>query len=70
MLATDVTQSIFYSPIQHFPEHFSEQDKIALTNSYQAMIGERLVPALTGLRDYFKQTYLPKHEQQMVVRFA
>lgn len=60
MLTTDVTQSIFYSPIQHFPEHFSEQDKIALTNSYQAMIGERLVPALTGLRDYFKQTYLPK----------
>lgn len=60
MLTTDVTQSIFYSPIQHFPESFSEQDKAELTARYQAMIAERIVPALTDLRDYFKQTYLPK----------
>lgn len=60
MLTTDATQSIFYSPIQHFPESFSEQDKAELTTRYQAMIAERIVPALTSLRDYFKQTYLPK----------
>ncbi|MCU8011946.1 DUF885 domain-containing protein [Shewanella sp. SM74] len=60
MLTTDATQSIFYSPIQHFPESFSEQDKAELTTRYQAMIAERMVPALTNLRDYFKQTYLPK----------
>lgn len=60
MLTTDATQSIFYSPIQHFPESFSEQDKAELTARYQAMIAERIVPALTDLRDYFKQTYLPK----------
>ncbi|MCU8034212.1 MULTISPECIES: DUF885 domain-containing protein [unclassified Shewanella] len=60
MLTTDATQSIFYSPIQHFPESFSEQDKAELTTRYQAMIAERIVPALTNLRDYFKQTYLPK----------
>ncbi|GCF89117.1 DUF885 domain-containing protein [Shewanella sp. M-Br] len=60
MLTTDATQSIFYSPIQHFPESFSKQDKAELTTRYQAMIAERIVPALTNLRDYFKQTYLPK----------
>ncbi|MCU8081796.1 DUF885 domain-containing protein [Shewanella sp. SM23] len=60
MLTTDATQSIFYSPIKHFPESFSEQDKAELTTRYQAMIAERIVPALTNLRDYFKQTYLPK----------
>lgn len=60
MLTTDATQSIFYSPIQHFPESFSEQDKAELTTRYQVMIAERIVPALTNLRDYFKQTYLPK----------
>lgn len=60
MLTTDASQSIFYSPITHFPEGFSAQDKAELTASYQAMISERLVPTLTGLRDYFKQTYLPK----------
>jgi len=60
MLTTDASQSIFYSPINHFPEGFLDQDKAELTASYQAMINERLVPALAGLRDYFKQTYLPK----------
>ncbi|MGL4712283.1 MAG: DUF885 domain-containing protein, partial [Shewanella sp.] len=60
MLTTDATQSIFYSPILHFPEGFSEQDKAELISRYQAMISGRIVPALTHLRDYFKQTYLPK----------
>ncbi|MGL6121850.1 MAG: DUF885 domain-containing protein [Shewanella sp.] len=60
MLTTDATQSIFYSPILHFPEGFSEQDKAELVSRYQAMISGRIVPALTHLRDYFKQTYLPK----------
>lgn len=60
MLTTEPSESIFYSPIKHFPEGFSEEDKAQLTASYQAMIGERLLPALTQLRDYFKQTYLPK----------
>lgn len=59
MLTTDVTQSVFYSPILHFPKSFTEQDKAELTTRYQAMITERLVPALTNLRHYFKQTYLP-----------
>jgi uncharacterized protein (DUF885 family) len=60
MLTADATQSIFYSPIAHFPASFSEQDKVAISASYHAMIAERIVPALTNLRDYFKQTYLPK----------
>lgn len=60
MLTTEPSESIFYSPIKQFPEGFSEDDKAQLTASYQAMIGERLLPALTQLRDYFKQTYLPK----------
>lgn len=60
MLTTDATKSIFYSPILHFPESFSEQDKSTLTAAYQVMISERLVPALMGFRDYFKHRYLPK----------
>ncbi|MCH1931617.1 DUF885 domain-containing protein [Shewanella sp. A25] len=59
-LVTDPTESIFYNPIKQFPESFTEQDKSELTASYQAMISERLVPALTALRDYYKNTYLPK----------
>ncbi|MCE9684956.1 DUF885 domain-containing protein [Shewanella sp. AS16] len=57
-LVATPTESIFYSPIKAFPEDFSEQDKQTLTSQYQKMIAERLLPALTQLRDYFKNTYL------------
>ncbi|QYJ77683.1 DUF885 domain-containing protein [Shewanella acanthi] len=59
-LVADPTESIFYNPIKQFPESFTEQEKSELTASYEAMISERLMPALTSLRDYYKNTYLSK----------
>ena len=52
--------SIFYSPINNFPEAFSDADKAALTQEYQAMISQKLVPALADLKGYFETTYLPE----------
>jgi len=60
MLTKDVTQSVFYAPIKRFPATFSSEEQAALTKSYTDMIGQQLLPALTGLRDYFKHSYLPK----------
>ena len=59
-LVAQPQDSIFYSPINNFPETFSEQDKAELTKAYQAMISEKLVPALADLKGYFETTYLPK----------
>ncbi|MCL2915771.1 DUF885 domain-containing protein [Shewanella corallii] len=52
--------SIFYSPIAKMPDNFSDEQKAQLTAEYKAMIGERLLPALSGLRQYFAEVYLPK----------
>ncbi len=52
--------SIFYSPIAKMPDSFSDEQKAQLTAEYKAMIGERLLPALSGLRQYFAEVYLPK----------
>ena len=52
--------SIFYSPINILPEAFSDADKAALTQEYQAMISQKLVPALADLKGYFETTYLPE----------
>ncbi|MGL4614775.1 MAG: DUF885 domain-containing protein [Shewanella sp.] len=60
MLTKDVTQSVFYAPIKRFPATFSSEEQAALTKSYTDMIGQQLLPALTGLRDYFQHSYLPK----------
>ncbi|OBT11914.1 hypothetical protein A9267_04715 [Shewanella sp. UCD-FRSSP16_17] len=58
-LVETASDSLFYTPISSLPENFSEQDKAALTKEYTALIQDELLPSLTQLRDYFKDTYLP-----------
>ncbi|MCL1148030.1 DUF885 family protein [Shewanella sp. 10N.261.52.F9] len=57
-LVDNVSDSLFYTPITLMPDSFSEADKQALTQEYSQLIGEQLLPELTGLRDYFQNTYL------------
>ncbi|MDR8523268.1 MULTISPECIES: DUF885 domain-containing protein [Shewanella] len=57
-LVDNVSDSLFYTPITLMPESFSDADKQALTAEYTQLIGEQLLPELTSLRDYFKNTYL------------
>ncbi|MEZ9236399.1 DUF885 family protein [Shewanella sp. 10N.286.52.A9] len=58
-LVETASDSLFYTPISFLPEDFSDQDKAALTKEYTALIQDELLPSLTQLRDYFKDTYLP-----------
>lgn len=58
-LVETASDSLFYTPISSLPEDFSDQDKAALTKEYTALIQDELLPSLTQLRDYFKDTYLP-----------
>ncbi|WP_394204037.1 DUF885 domain-containing protein [Shewanella waksmanii] len=58
-LVDSAEQSLFYAPITKLPDSLSEQDKTALTNAYKAKIELELLPALTSLKDYFANTYLP-----------
>ncbi len=53
-------QSLFWKPIDAFPEDFSEADKRRLTGRYYRVIGEQLLPAYVQLRDYLRDEYLPK----------
>ncbi|RLV60412.1 DUF885 domain-containing protein [Parashewanella curva] len=53
-------ESIFFAPIKNIPDNFTDSQKAELTASYKKMIAEKLVPALASLKDYFKDTYIPK----------
>lgn len=57
-LVKEAKQSLFYAPINIMPEDFSEQDKTQLTAEYSKLIQSQLIPALTDLRNYFKDSYL------------
>ncbi|MCL1065392.1 DUF885 domain-containing protein [Shewanella olleyana] len=58
-LVTSANESLFYAPINSFPENFSAEERAALTSDYTELINADLLPALTQLRNYFKETYLP-----------
>ncbi|MBB1380967.1 DUF885 domain-containing protein [Shewanella sp. SR41-2] len=58
-LVTDAQSSFFYSPINLLPESFTAEQKAQLTKEYSQLIDSGLLPALTQLRDYVKNVYLP-----------
>nr|WP_315486532.1 DUF885 domain-containing protein [uncultured Undibacterium sp.] len=58
LAAKTTEQSIFYTPIKHFPAQFSAEDKQKLTTAYQQTIKERLNPALTQLLHFLETDYL------------
>jgi uncharacterized protein (DUF885 family) len=58
-IVKDETQSIFWGPINNFPESFTQQQKAELTTKYQAMILNKLVPAYSRMTTFLKEEYLP-----------
>lgn len=58
-LVSSPSESLFYAPINALPDDFSEAEKKAITDEYSVLIEADLLPALTQLRNYFNETYLP-----------
>ncbi|MCG9696260.1 DUF885 domain-containing protein [Shewanella sp. Isolate11] len=57
-LVDKAQDSLFYAPINQFPDSFTAEEKQQLTDEYSAFINDKLVPALSQLTDYFQNTYL------------
>lgn len=60
MQTTDVTQSIFYGPINTMPQKFSEADKKRLTDAYTNLINEQIIPTYKRLGSFLQNEYLAK----------
>lgn len=58
-IVDDAKDSLFWKPIDNFPEDFSIEDKARLTEAYRAAITNRIVPAYEKLHAYVIDTYLP-----------
>jgi len=52
-------ESPYFGPVQEFPADISTADRARLTQQYRAAITDEIDPALTRLRDFLKQEYLP-----------
>jgi uncharacterized protein (DUF885 family) len=50
--------SPYFRPVKTFPDSISPADRERLTGEYRAAITDELYPALTRLRDFFRDDYL------------
>lgn len=60
LLAQGVEGSIFYKPVTMFPASIPAADQARLKTAYATFIRDRLNPAHAKLRDFVRDTYLPK----------
>ncbi len=59
MLAESVEGSSFYRPLTKFPADIAVADQTRLKTAYAQAISNRIRPALTRLRDFIRESYLP-----------
>ena len=50
--------TLFWGPVKKFPADFSEADKQRLTADFQALIGQKLMPAYRQMRGFIADEYL------------
>ena len=49
----------YLGPIRKFPDSFTEEERARLTAAYQASAKDEIRPALTRVRDFLRNDYLP-----------
>jgi len=59
-LAQKPEDSSYYGPVKKFPDSIDAAERAQLTKEYRAAITDEIYPALTRLRDFLKNEYLPK----------
>ena len=60
MMVTDITKSIFWQPIENFPDSIGSADRNRLTTAYSEAIKNKIVPAYSRLYNFLKDEYIPK----------
>jgi len=53
-----VKKHLFYSPVNKFPDSFTDVEKKELTEKYTKIIGEKLIPSFKSLYNYVSTDYL------------
>ncbi|MEZ5500679.1 MAG: DUF885 domain-containing protein [Steroidobacteraceae bacterium] len=59
-LAAPVDESTYFGPVGDFPAEFTDADRERYTQRYRDAIRLQIYPALTRLRDFLRDEYLPK----------
>lgn len=53
----DISDHLFYSPINNFPKDFAEADKKKLTEKYSNVLVDKLIPTFKSMSNFLKTDY-------------
>lgn len=57
LTAKDLDKHLFYQPIKNLPDSFTEDEKSTLTEAYQNMVNNKVIPAYQKLHDFMSDEY-------------
>jgi uncharacterized protein (DUF885 family) len=60
MQVNDPSKTIFWAPVQKFPDTFTAEQKESIRKAYTKAIKEEVIPTYKKLYDFMQQEYLPK----------
>lgn len=58
-LVDDISESMFYQPLESFPEDIEESEQERLVALYSEVIQDNVLPAYQRLHDFIEQDYMP-----------
>lgn len=58
-IVSDVEDSIFFQPLQAFPDAISKTQRKEITTRYKALLSQGLMPAYQTLHDFLTTEYIP-----------
>lgn len=56
----DVEDNLYYSPVNLFPDSFTDEERESLTNSYADMVTNKIMPAHAEMVAFLNDKYLPE----------
>ena len=59
MTDPDLDSHLFYSPVRNLPDDFTDEEKEEVTQAYQKMVSQKVIPAYEEMTNFLKNDYLP-----------
>ena len=60
-----IEDNLYYAPVKNFPDSFSEDDKLALTEAYTAMVKDKIMPAHKAIVEFLNDEYFPAGKEDL-----
>lgn len=64
-IVSKASESLFWGPIESFPEDFTQQQRVEISASYNQMIMQTLVPAYQQMSDFLANEYIPQSRESI-----